>query len=353
VTVERNLAAVGRPLQARRAVQRTGRSIARRGGVLVFALVAVLALGALMSPTFLTLSNLQNVMLNASILGMVALGQTVVMLLREIDLSIGSLMAFAPIAAIELTELVYGLSNAPLVQGGNYVVQGMGMIIVLTIVVSILVGLLSGMITVKGVVPSLIVTLGMLYALRGAAYLLSGGHPLYFTDLEGFMWLGTATLFGAVPVSFAIFLAVGALAIVVLRYTKVGPAIYSTGGNEKGAVYSGIKTGRWKVFAFVFAGFCTGVAALLFCSRLGSVEAAQASGYELSAIAIAVIGGTTLAGGRGTMLGTILASLVLAVVINIITLEGIVVWWQTITIGTVIIAAAFAYQLRTGAARAT
>jgi ribose/xylose/arabinose/galactoside ABC-type transport system permease subunit len=353
MTVERNVATVGLPVQARRAVQRTGRSIARRGSVLVVALIAVLALGAALSPTFLTLSNLENVMLNASILGMIALGQTLVMLLREIDLSIGSLMAFAPIAAIELTEFVYGLSNAPLVQGGNYVVQGMGMIIVLTIVVSMLIGLLSGMITVKGVVPSLIVTLGMLYALRGAAYLLSGGHPLYFTDLKGFMWLGTATVFDAVPVSFVIFLAVGALAIVALRYTKAGPAIYSTGGNEKGAVYSGINTGRWKVAAFVFAGFCTGVAALLFCSRLGSVEAAQASGYELSAIAIAVIGGTTLAGGRGTVFGTILASLVLAVVINIITLEGIVIWWQTITIGAVIIAAAVAYQLRTGTPRTT
>jgi ribose/xylose/arabinose/galactoside ABC-type transport system permease subunit len=351
MTVEREVAAVGLPVQARRAVERTGRSIARRGGVLVFALIAVLALGTLLSPTFLTLSNLQNIMLNASILGMVALGQTLVMLLREIDLSIGSLMAFAPIAAIELTEIVFSISGSSLIQGGNYVVGGMGLIIALTIVVSMLVGLLSGLITVKGVVPSLIVTLGMLYALRGAAYLLSGGHPLYLTDLEGFMWLGTAKAFDAIPVSFIVFLAIGALAIVVLRYTKVGPAIYSTGGNEKGAIYSGVNTGRWKLVAFVFAGFCTGVAALLFCSRLGSVEAAQASGYELSAIAIAVIGGTTLQGGRGTMLGTILAGLILAVVINIITLEGIVVWYQTITIGTIIIAAAIAYQLRTRASQ--
>jgi ribose/xylose/arabinose/galactoside ABC-type transport system permease subunit len=352
MTVER--ATVDLPVQAGRAVRRTGRSFARRGSVLVFGLLAVLVLGTILSPTFLTLSNMQNVMLNAAILGMVALGQTLVMLLREIDLSIGSLMAFAPIAAIELADILFSAAGGtPLVQGGNYVIQGMGLIIVLTIVISSLVGLLSGLITVKGIVPSLIVTLGMLYALRGAAYLLSDGHPLYFTDLEGFMWLGTAKAFDAIPVSFLIFLAVGGLAIVVLRYTRVGPAIYSTGGNEKGAVYSGIKTGRWRVVAFVFAGFCTGVAALLFCSRLGSVEAAQASGYELSAIAIAVIGGTTLAGGRGTMLGTILASLILAVVINIITLEGIVVWWQTITIGTIIIAAAFAYQLRTGATRAT
>lgn len=340
---------VSQPLQARRTWGQTGRSLARRGGALVFALIAVFAVGAAMSPTFLAASNLQNIMLNVAILGVIALGQTLVMLLREIDLSIGSLMAFAPIAAIELSEIAFNLMGGSVIQGGNYVVAGMGSIIVLTIAVSSLVGLATGVVTVKGVVPSLIVTLGMLYALRGAAYLLSDGHPLYFTDLEGFMWLGTATVFGFVPVSFVIFLAIGALAIVILRHTKVGPAIYATGGNEKGAIYSGVNTGRWKLVAFVFAGFCTGVGALMFCSRLGSVEAAQASGYELSAIAIAVIGGTTLQGGRGSMSGTILASIILAVVINIITLEGIVIWYQTIIVGAIIIAAAFAYMIRTRA----
>jgi ribose/xylose/arabinose/galactoside ABC-type transport system permease subunit len=345
MTVEPNVAAVGLPVQARRAVQRTGRSIARRGSVLFLALVAVCAVGTVLSPTFLTVSNLQNIMLNVSILGVIALGQTLVMLLREIDLSIGSLMALAPIAAIELTEIIFNLLGGSVLEGSNYVVAGMGVIIVLTIVVSALVGLLNGVITVKGAVPSLIVTLGMLYALRGAAYLLSDGHPLYFTDLEGFMWLGTAKALG-IPVSFLIFLAIGLLAIVVLRYTRVGPVIYSTGGNEKGAIYSGVNTGRWKIIAFVFAGFCTGIGALVYCSRLGSVEAAQATGYELSAIAIAVIGGTTLQGGRGGMLGTILASIILAVVINILTLEGVVIWYQTIIIGGIIIAAAIAYLVR-------
>jgi ribose transport system permease protein len=347
VAVEQNVA----PAYARRAVTRSGRSLAQRGSLLVVALIGVLALGTVMSPAFLTASNLQNIMLNVSILGVLALGQTVVMLLREIDLSIGSLMAFGPIAAIELAELILSFSGTPLIQGGNYVATGMVLIVALTIVVSVLVGLLNGLITVKGLVPSLIVTLGMLYALRGAAYLLSGGHPLYLTDLEDFMWLGTAKAFGFAPVSFLIFLAIGMLAVVVLRYTKVGPAIYATGGNEKGAVYSGVNTGRWRIVAFVFAGFCTSIGALLYTSRLGSVEAAQASGYELSAIAIAVIGGTTLQGGRGTMFGTILASIILGVVINIITLEGIVIWYQTIITGLIIVAAAFIYLARTRTGR--
>lgn len=347
MAVDRNVATVSPPVRARRAVRLTGRSLSRgRDGVLVLALIGVLALGTVMSPTFLVLSNLQNIMLNVSILGLVALGLTPVMLLRQVDLSIGSLMAFAPIAAIELTEIILGFSGTYLIQGGNYVVTGVWLVMVLTIVVSALLGVLTGVITVKGMVPSLIVTLGMLYALRGGAYLLSGGHPLYLTDLDDFMWLGATNAFGIVPVSFLIFLAIGVLTIAILRYTKVGPAIYSTGGNEKAAIYSGVRTDRWKIIAFTFSGFCTGIAALLFSSRLGSVEAAQASGYELSAIAIAVIGGTTLEGGRGTMFRTMVAAVILAVVINIITLEGVVIWYQRIIIGLIIVAAAFAYLVK-------
>lgn len=343
MAVKQNVAARSLPAQARRAVERTRRSMPRRSSALLLTLIGVFALGTVLSPNFLAVSNLQNIVRDVAILGVVALGQTLVMLLRQIDLSIGSLMAFGPIAAIQLTEIILGLSGTHLIEATNYVVTGMALIMVLTIVVSALLGLLNGVIIVKGMVPSLVVTLGMLYALSGAAFLLSGGHPLYFTELEGFMWLGTAMAFGFVPVSFLIFLAIGVLAIVILKYTKVGPAIYSTGGNEKGAIYSGLNTGKWKIIAFAFSGLCAGIAALLFSSRLGSVEPAQAVGYELSAIAIAVLGGTTLEGGRGTMLGTILASIILAIVINIIALKGVVVWYQNIIIGLIIIAAAIAY----------
>lgn len=322
---------------------RARRSFAGRGTVLTVTLVGVFVLGTVLSPAFLELSNLQNIMLNVSILGTLALGQTLVMLLREVDLSIGALIAFAPVAAIQLAELILEAGGTTMIQGTNYVVTGTFLIVVLTVAVSVAAGLLNGVLTVKGLVPSLIVTLGMLYALRGAAYVLSGGHPLYLTDLTEFMELGTTEVAGVFPVSFVIFVAIGALVALVLKFTKVGPAIYATGGNEKGAIYSGVKTGRWKVAAFVFCGFCAGVAALFYSARLGSVEPAQAFGYELSAIAIAVIGGTTLEGGRGTAVGTMLGAVVLAVVINIATLEGVVVWYQTVITGAIIIAAAFAY----------
>jgi ribose/xylose/arabinose/galactoside ABC-type transport system permease subunit len=148
------------------------------------------------------------------------------------------------------------------------------------------------------------------------------------------------------PVGFLFFLGIGILGILIVKFTKVGPRIYSTGGNEKAAIYSGINPNIWKIIAFTISGFCAGLAALIYCSRLESVEVTQATGYEFIAIAIVVIGGTTLEGGRGSVLGSILASIILGLVINIITLIGLVVWYQTIIIGIIIITAVFAYLKR-------
>lgn len=310
---------------------------------LVWVIFALILIGTVSSSSFLKLYNWQNIMINISMIGTLALGQTLVMLLRQVDLSMGSLMAFGPIAAISIASSILSWFDVPVIQGGNYVTHGLILIMLLTLVVCGLIGFLNGLITVKGKVPSLIVTLGMLYILRGTAYILSGGHPLYFTRLEGFGWLGTAKLFGFLPVCFLLFLSIGLVTLLVLKYSYIGPRIYSTGNNEKSAIYSGVKTDFWKIAAFAFSGFCAGVATLIYSSRLESVEAAQASGYELASIAIVVIGGTTLEGGRGTIGGTILATLILGIVINIISLIGLVIWYQTIIIGLIIIAAVFVY----------
>jgi len=316
-----------------------------KNNALIFILIMAFVLGIFTSKNFLKVYNLQNVFINVSMIGVLAIGQTLVMLSKEIDLSVGSLMAFSPIAAISITQLIMAPFGIKVIQGGNYLASGMFLIIFFTIIVSCFIGFLNGLINVKAKVPSLIVTLGMLYALRGIAYILSGGHPLYFTRLQGFKWLGTSNLFKA-PVSFLVYLAIGIIVIFVLKYTKVGARIYATGGNEKAAIYSGVNTDFWKIIAFTFSGFCAGVSALIYSSRLESVEAAQATGYELAAIAIVVIGGTTLEGGRGSILGTILAGIILGIVINIITLLGLVIWYQTIIIGFIIIAATFAYLKR-------
>ena len=317
--------------------------------ILILILIVLVLLGLAISNKFTRLYNIQNILMNISIIGVLAIGQTLVMLVKEIDLSQGSLMAFSPIAAISLSQLILSRYGITILQGGNYVTSGLVLIIVFTLVVGALTGLLSGIINVKGHVPSLIVTLGMLYALRGIAYILSGGHPLYFTRLAGFKLLGTAKI-ASIPFSFVVYLIIGILGILVLRYTKIGTRIYATGGNEKAAIYSGVKTDLWKICAFTVSGLCASVGALIYSSRLESVEAAQAAGYELQAVAIVIIGGTTLEGGKGTILGTILAGLIIGIVINLITMVGLVVWYQTIILGILVITATFAYIYKSSAA---
>ena len=310
-----------------------------KDNMLFIILLLELIMGVILSPVFLGKTNIQSILINTAIFGLLAVGQSLVMLVKEIDLSVGAMMAFGPITAIALTKKILSGSGTEIVVGGNYVVDGLLLIVVLVLLVSALIGMLNGIIIVKAKVPSLIVTLGMLYVLSGMSYILSGGYSLYLTNLEGAKSLGSSTLAG-IPVNFILFLAVGVLVLLVLKYTKVGHRIYSTGGNEKAAIYSGINTNFWKVMAFGISGLSAGIAALIYSSRLQSVETIQGSGYELISIAIAVIGGITLEGGRGKISGAIIASAILCIMLNILSLVGLIAWYKTIIIGLIIIGAA-------------
>lgn len=310
-----------------------------KDNILLIILLLVLVLGTILSPVFLGISNIQNIFINITIFGLLALGQSLVMLVKEIDLSVGALMAFGPIAAIAITKKILASSGTEIIIGGNYVVDGLALIILFVLLISTLIGLINGLIRVKAQVPSLIVTLGMLYVLSGLSYILSGGYSLYLTNLEGASWLGNSSI-ANVPVNFILFLVIGSLVILILKHTKFGRRIYSTGGNEKAAIYSGINTNFWKVTAFALSGLFAGISALVYSSRLQSVETIQGTGYELISIAIAVIGGITLEGGRGKLFGTIIASAILCIMLNILSLTGLVAWYKTIIIGLIIIGAA-------------
>jgi ribose/xylose/arabinose/galactoside ABC-type transport system permease subunit len=153
---------------------------------------------------------------------------------------------------------------------------------------------------------------------------------------------------GFLPASFIIFAAVTAFMVFLMNKTKFGNRIYSIGGNLRAAKFSGINTAKWKAIAFAFSGLCVGIAALLYCSRMQSIETVQGSGYEMTSIAIAVIGGTTMDGGRGKLENSFIASIILAMVLNLMSLRGLVSWYQTMFIGVIIVAAAIqhAYQYR-------
>lgn len=316
---------------------------------LLIGCIALFIIGSFASPSFLTLYNVQNLLRHTSILGTLAIGVTVVMLTREIDLCGGSLMAFAIILAVLLTARVESLRGIQAIVGTHYLAHGTRPMIFFTLIIGAMIGLINGVITTKGKVKSLITTLGMLYALRGASFVISGGHAVYLTRIKKFQWLAINNVLKLFPVCFVVFMGIGIVVAILLGYTIVGRRIYAIGGNEKAAKFTGINTDAWKIFAFVISGLCAAIAALMYSSYLASADPQQAVGYELSAIAIVVLGGTTLEGGRGSIVGTLLAALVVGILTNILELIGLRIWYQQVIIGLIIISAvALAYRRRIG-----
>ena len=307
--------------------------------------VVLIVAGMLSDPSFMTLFNFQNIIRSACILGTVAIGMTLVMLIKEIDLSVGSLMAFCPILAIDITVWVMSQLGVNAIQGGQYLVAGAGLFIALTLLIGLAAGLFNGFLVTRVKIQSLITTLGVLYAARALAYILSGGHSVYLTKLPGVKWIGAGDVLG-IPTPMIIFLLLGFSGLFLMRKTTVGRYIYAIGGNETAAKYAGINTAAWKLGVFAFCGFCAALAALMYSSYLASTDPQQAFGYELSAIAIVVLGGTTMEGGLGGLGGTILAALMLGILNNIIELIGLRIWYQQVIVGCVIIAAIMPRYLR-------
>lgn len=302
--------------------------------VMLWILIGIWIAGLFLSDTFMKPNNIRNILMDTSIYGILALGQTMVMLVKEIDLSVGASLAFSPMCAVYLTNKIL-----PAIQGGNNVIGGAGLIILFTLLVSTVVGLFNAFLIIRVKIPAIIATMGTMYVLNGITYMLFGGYSLYLTGLEGFNTVGTSSI-GVFPLPFLIFAVITGIVLFFMKKTGFGNKIYAIGGNIRAAEYSGIRTGIWKAAAFAFGGICVGIAALLYCSRMESIETVQGSGYEMTTIAIAVIGGTTMDGGRGKIENTFLASIILSSILNLMSLKGLVSWYQTIFIGVIIVFAA-------------
>lgn len=310
--------------------------------VLLILIAASIIAGLLLSPSFLSVPNLQNIMFSCCVYGILAIGQTMVMLVKEIDLTIGSMIAFSTLLAIDLNGRILGVKG---IGSGNFVQGNWTLIVLLALAIGVVMGFIIGAIVVFCRIPSLIATLGVMTAISGYVYILSGGYSLYLTKMANVKWLGNATV-GVIPVCFIIFLCIGAILWLLLKFSKFGARIYAVGGNERAAQYAGINTGKWKIIAFTISGFCAAVAAVIYCSRNQAAGALQGSGYEMTAIAICVIGGVTLEGGKGELLGTMLAALTLSIILNILSLVGLKSWYQTLTCGLIIIAAALMHNYK-------
>ena len=304
---------------------------------LVLLIVAIVVLGSLTSEYYLTMRNLETLLRFMAVIGLLSLGVTVVMLTGRIDLSVAAIMVFSVVSAVVFTKLLGGWLGERWVVRGNSFVGPASLVFLATLLVGAVLGFLNGLGVAYFKVSSFIMTLVTLTALRGGNYILTDGHP-YYLQSDAFRWVGNASLFG-VPFSFVVFCTVLVLLAWLMGRTDFGRHVYAIGGNEKAAIFAGLKTKRIVILTFVISGVCSAIAGILFTSRLASVDAPLASGYELTAIAIAVIGGTALSGGVGSAWRTLLAAVAFAAGLNLLSIWGVGTWYQNLAIGLTLLIA--------------
>lgn len=291
-------------------------------------LAGVAAVFAILSPKFLTAANLVNVARQASINVVLAAGMTFVILVRGIDLAVGSVLGLAAVIAVQLSlQEAWAWAALPAALG-----------------VGAAVGLSTGAAVAFGGLPPFIITLGTYTALRGAAYLVAGGTSVINNDLS-FGWIGNDYV-GPVPWLIVIAALVVAACAVLLRRTVFGRNVYAVGGNPEAAHLAGINTGRVLMGVYTISGLLAALGGVMSASRLYSANGQLGTGYELDAIAAAVLGGTSFTGGVGSVLGTLYGALIIAVLNNGLTLLGVSYFWQLVAKGAVIVLAVAMDRMR-------
>lgn len=302
--------------------------------LLAFAsLILLIIFFSFASEHFLTWSNIEGILLSTTVIGILALGTTFVIITGGIDLSIGTGMT--------LTSVMTGVF-----------IVFLGLPVIVGIFGGILVGALIGFISGFSVsilrIPPFIATLAMMMIAKGLSLVISGASPIYFTDIEGFNQIALGNVVSAIsiPNAVLIFFIMVIIGWVLLSKTIVGRYTFSIGSNEEATRLSGINVKKWKMIIYTIAGSFTGVAGVLMASRLNSAQPSLGMGYELEAIAAVVIGGTSLSGGKGSLIGTMIGALIMSVLTNGLRIMSIPQEWQTVVIGVVILLAVYIDMLR-------
>lgn len=300
-------------------------------------LVALMVFFSLASPSFMQTDNLVSILQATAVNGVLAIACTFVIITSGIDLSVGTLMTFSAVmAGVTLTYL-----GLPLPLG-----------IAAAIFFGALSGFISGVLVAKLKIPPFIATLGMMMLLKGLALVISGTKPIYFNDTPGFTAISQDSLIGELIPSLPIPNAVLILFLVaiasgfVLNRTVLGRYTFALGSNEEAVRLSGVNVDFWKIVVYTVSGAICGIAGLLIASRLNSAQPALGQGYELDAIAAVVIGGTSLSGGTGTILGTIIGAFIMSVLTNGLRIMSVAQEWQTVVTGVIIILAVYTDILR-------
>ena len=321
-------------------------------GVLLFRLRALIALFVLigifsvLSPSFFTQQNLVILVGQTAINAIMAVGMTFVILTGGIDLSVGSTVGLAAMTSGLLIDR--GVEIPPL---GVAIYFNIPAIVILVLCLGLLVGAFNGLLITRFNVAPFIATLGTLYVARGVAQLSNNGatFPNLVGNPElgntGFPILGAGSLLG-IPIVIWIMVLFAAAGAFVASKTPFGRQVYAVGGNERAAEFSGIYVKRIKMAVYMLCGMCAAMTGLITASQLVAAHPATGESYELNAIAAVVLGGTSLAGGRGTIWGTIIGALVMGVLTNGLVLLGVQEFWKKVITGLVIILAVVLDQMQ-------
>lgn len=287
--------------------------------LIVLALFIALSIN---SPVFLTQTNLLNVLRQISINGILAIGMTFVIITGGIDLSVGSVVAFC------------GIVSAGLIRDAQMAVMP---VVLIAILIGTVMGIFNGYFVAYWKAPPFVVTLSLMTIARGMTFVYCNGRPI--SPLTGeFLNIGRGSILG-LPIPFVILFLVFILGYVILKYFKTGRYLYAVGGNENSANISGINVRSVKMFSYAVSGCLCGLVAIILTSRVSAGNPQAASGYELEAIAAAVIGGTSLSGGRGRLWGTLLGALLLGILYNGLDLLNVASFYQQIVKGLIILGA--------------
>jgi ribose transport system permease protein len=295
-------------------------------------LVLMLLFFSIFAPNFAAWNNMVNIMQATAVNGVLGVAVSFVIISGGIDLAVGTMMTLtAVMSGIMLTNLglplPFGILGA-LGSGAAF-------------------GAVSGIAVAKLKIPPFIATLGMMQITRGLALVISGAKPIYFNDTPSYQYLSPESSISLIipgleiPNGVFIMFIVAIIAAIILNRTLLGRYIFALGSNEEAARLSGMNVDFWKIVTYALSGCIAGVAGLLISSRLNSAQPALGLGYELDAIAAVVIGGTSLSGGRGTILGTIIGAFVMSVLTNGLRIMGVQEEWKIVVTGVIIIAAVY------------
>lgn len=292
---------------------------------IVGALALLIAVTGILEPRFLQADSLRNLALNASIFAILAAGETLVIITRNVDLSVGSVLGLAAFMTGQTLSDHPGLA--------------IPVVVAMAIGLGAACGLLNGVLVTFGRVPALVVTLGTLYIFRGVAFLWTGGRQINAETLpDAFLNIGTGSVLGVPTLAF-IALVVVLITGQCLRDFRSGRELYAIGSNPSAARLAGVRSDRRVLIAFVLSGALAGLGGALFTARFGTVDATAGTGYELTVIAAAVVGGVPIFGGAGSVYGAALGALLLGTITSSLIVLKVDAFWQMAAIGALLLVA--------------